>query len=65
MIFSASEVLPFTTSEKTFLDLLLNQGIIDSTLLTDDPLLQKRIQNQPLLQWKARNVRKHKGLPEN
>jgi len=62
---SMSSVLPFTTSEKTFLDLLLDQGIIDSTLLTDDPLLQKRIQNQPLLQWKARNVRKHKGLPEN
>ena len=57
-----SKVLPFTPSEKTFLDLLLDQGVIDATQLTDDPVLQTRIQDQPLLQWKAYNVRKHKGL---
>ncbi len=57
-----SSVLPFTASEKTFLDLLLEQGVIDSTLLTNDPGLQKCIQDQPLLQWKVHNVRKHKGL---
>ena len=59
---SLSTVLPFTPSEITFLDLLLDQAIIDATLLTSDPVLQARIQNQPLLQWKAHNVRKHKGL---
>lgn len=59
-----SSMLPFTAPEKAFLDLLLDQGIIDSTLLTTDPGLQKRIQDQPLLQWKAHNVRKHKGLSE-
>lgn len=42
--------------------LLLDEGKIDSTILTDDPILQKRIQGQPLLEWKAINVRKHKGL---
>ncbi len=57
-----SSVLPFTVPEKTFLDLLLDQGVIDPTLLTNNHSLQKRIQDQPLLQWKAHNVRKHKGL---
>lgn len=59
-----SSVLPFTTSEKTFLDLLLDQGVINATLLTADPGLQQRIQDQPLLQWKAHNVRNYKGLSE-
>jgi predicted nucleotidyltransferase component of viral defense system len=59
-----SSVLPFTISEKTFLDLLLDQGVINATLLTANPGLQQRIQDQPLLQWKAHNVRKYKGLSE-
>ena len=58
-----SLVLPFTDSEREFLDLLLDEGEIDSTVLTSDKTLQKRIQDQPLLRWKAINVRKHKGLP--
>ena len=58
-----SLVLPFTDSEREFLDLLLDEGEIDSTVLTSDKALQKRIQDQPLLKWKAINVRKHKGLP--
>lgn len=57
-----SSVLPFAKNEKAFLDLLLDQGEIDSTMLTSDPDLQNRIQKQPLLEWKAVNVRKHKGL---
>lgn len=57
-----SAVLPFTESEREFLDLLLDRGMIDSTLLTTDQSLQRRIQSQPLLQWKACNVRSHKGL---
>jgi hypothetical protein len=57
-----SAVLPFTEAEKAFLDLLLDEGKIDSTILTADPILQKRIQGQPLLEWKAINVREHKGL---
>ncbi|MEA3547148.1 MAG: nucleotidyl transferase AbiEii/AbiGii toxin family protein [Thermodesulfobacteriota bacterium] len=57
-----SAVLPFTEAEKAFLDLLLDRGEIDSTILTADPSLQKRIQVQPLLEWKAINVRKHRGL---
>lgn len=57
-----SAVLPFTDSEREFLDLLLDRGVIDPTLLTADESLQRRIQCQPLLEWKALNVRKHKGL---
>lgn len=55
-------VLPITSKERTFLDLLLDEGVIDSSLLTSNPELQKRIQVQPMLQWKALNVRKHYGL---
>jgi predicted nucleotidyltransferase component of viral defense system len=57
-----SVVLPFSEKERAFLDLLLEQGEIDSTILTADSDLQQRIQKQPLLEWKAVNVRKHKGL---
>ena len=58
-----SAVLPFTESERVFLDLFLDRGVIDSTILTNDASLQRRIQNQPLLEWKALNIRRHKGLP--
>ena len=57
-----SAVLPFTDSEFEFLDLLLDKGQIDGTILTADLMLQNRIQRQPLLEWKALNVQQHKGL---
>ena len=57
-----SAVLPLTDAEGAFLDLLLDRGEIDSTILTADSNLQGRIQGQPLLAWKALNVRQHKGM---
>jgi len=57
-----SRILPFTDAESQFLDLLLEHGKIDASLLTPDKTLQERIQCQPLLKWKALNVRHHKGL---
>ena len=57
-----SVVLPLAPNEIEFLDRLLDHGEIDSTILTTDTSLQHRIQRQPLLEWKAVNVRKHKGL---
>ncbi len=57
-----SAVFPFTKAEREFLNLLLDWGVIDSSLLTSDPILQQNINDQPLLRWKAVNVRKHKGL---
>lgn len=41
---------------------LLDKGEIDSAILTVDETLQKCIQQQPLLEWKALNVRQYKGL---
>ena len=57
-----SAVLPFMDSERAFLDLLLDRGVVDSSILTADASLQRRIQSQPLLEWKAINVRRYKGI---
>lgn len=54
-------VLPFNHAEKEFLDRLLDHGEIVPSLLTKDTELADRISRQPLLQWKAQNVRQHKG----
>jgi hypothetical protein len=56
-----SVVLPLTPAEMEFLDRLLDHGEILPSLLTSDETMQSRIMEQPLLQWKAINVRKHKG----
>ena len=57
-----SRLLPLNEAELAFLDLLLDEGEIDATLLTPDATLQEHIQAQPLLEWKAQNVRRHKAL---
>ena len=57
-----SVVLPFEDNELEFLDLILDHGRIEPVLLTTDQELQVRIQCQPLLEWKALNVRKYKGI---
>jgi hypothetical protein len=54
-----SAVLPLRANERAFLDLLLGRGEIDASLLTSDVSLQERIRRQPLLAWKAQNVRLH------
>lgn len=53
-------LLPFTEAEQAFLDLLIEDGIIEADLLTSDGDLQKRIQAQPMLRWKALNVKEYK-----
>ena len=55
-------VLPLNESEIGFLNVLLEEGRIDAELLTDDPELIRRIKRHPLLEWKALNVRRHKGI---
>ncbi len=57
-----SALLPFNDAEMAFLDLLLDGGEIDATILTNDADLQRRIQAQPMLEWKAQNVREHRRL---
>lgn len=59
-----SALLPLNDGELAFLDRLLDEGTIDASLLTSDRGLRERISAQPLLEWKARNVRRHLGLPE-
>jgi hypothetical protein len=51
-------VLPLRQRELAFLEALMGEGIVDASLLTDDPVLRERIQAQPGLHWKALNVRK-------
>lgn len=50
-------VLPLTEAELEFLDRLLNHGEIAPALLTNDQALGERIATQPMLAWKALNVR--------
>jgi len=56
-----SAVLPFAKAEREFLNLLLEEGKIDPSLLTADTELQDRIRRHPLLEWKAVNVRRYKS----
>ena len=57
-----SLVLPLADEERAFLDLLLDGGRIEPSLLTCDEKLRERIRSQPLLLWKANNVHRYKGL---
>jgi predicted nucleotidyltransferase component of viral defense system len=57
-----SQLLPFSEPERRFLELLLDRGIIDASMLTEDRELLERIERQPLLAWKAAHVRRHRGL---
>jgi len=54
-------VLPFTDAEREFLDRILDHGEIKPDVLTADPDMAGRIMSHPMLQWKAQNVRQHKG----
>jgi len=56
-----SVLLPFTSEERQFLDRLLEDGVIEAAMLTEDSVLRERIERHPLLAWKAKNVREHKG----
>ena len=57
-------VLPLEASERQFLDALNDRGEIIPSLLTTDSRLQQVIQTHPGLLWKARNVRRHRGVDE-
>jgi len=54
-------LLPFTASEKEFLDRFLDYGEIVPVLLTEDQGLAARIRRHPGLEWKALNVPEFKG----
>jgi len=54
-------VFPLLTHEIKFLELILEKGEIEPSLLTSDKDLQERIKRHPMLLWKAMNVRKNFG----
>ena len=51
-----------TVSERAFLDGVLNHGEIDAGLLDIAPEIRVRIEAMPMLAWKVRHVREHRGL---
>lgn len=59
-----SLVLPLTGEEREFVDRLNARGEIAPDLLTSDPAMQTLVRGHPALRWKALNVRRHVGLPE-
>jgi hypothetical protein len=58
---SLDAVLPFLAEEREFLRRLSEHGEINASLLTTDGDLALRITRHPLLNWKALNVRRHRG----
>lgn len=54
-------VLPLSEAELEFLDRLLDHGEVQPSLLTADVALVERVGRHPLLEWKALNVRRHRG----
>jgi len=55
-----SLVLPLKATEMEFLNRLLDKGEIIPSILTSDKTLIRNIKKQPLLEWKALNVRQYK-----
>jgi hypothetical protein len=56
-----SSLVRFIPEEAEFLDRLLDQGEIVPGLLTEDAEMAARIQDHPLLRWKALNVQRHRS----
>ncbi len=57
-----SRVLPLTKPEREFIAGVHERGEIQPALITTDDALQRKIQANPPLRWKALNVRRHRGL---
>ena len=54
-------LLAWSQDERRFLDRLLDEGEIEPERLHPDPTVQERVRMQPMLRWKAQNVREHRG----
>ncbi len=54
---AVKRLLDWSAAERRFLDRLHDDGVVDAEVLHPDPVIQERIRLQPMLQWKARNVR--------
>ncbi|MBC8327854.1 MAG: nucleotidyl transferase AbiEii/AbiGii toxin family protein [Planctomycetes bacterium] len=56
----AARLTNWSVPEREFLDRLHDEGEVDASLLHQDPEVQERIMTQPMLLWKAQNVRRHR-----
>ncbi len=56
-----SAVLPLTVEECEFLARLNDHGEVLPDLLCGDPAMHELLSSHPALQWKALNVRRHRG----
>jgi len=54
---AVNRLLDWSAAERRFLDRLHDEGIVDAEVLHADPVIQERIRSQPMLLWKAQNVR--------
>ncbi len=54
-------LLVWSEGDRRFLDRLLDEGEIEPEHLHSDPTVQQRVRMQPMLQWKAQNVREHRA----
>lgn len=57
-----SFLFDLTESEREFLDGVLDRGEVNADLLDVPSDIRMRIAAMPMLAWKCRNVRKHRGL---
>ena len=57
----AGRLLSWSPAERAFLDRLHEAGEVEAAVLHSDPELQDKIAAQPMLLWKAQNVRRHRA----
>lgn len=55
-------LVAWSAGERAFIGALMEHGELKPEFLTQDPGLRQRIARQPMLRWKQRNVRQHRGL---
>jgi hypothetical protein len=58
---AVGRLLDWSPAERRFLDRLHDDGVVDVEALHTDATVQERIRTQPMLLWKAQNVREHGG----
>ncbi len=59
----ADRLIDWSPAERHFLDRLHDEGVVDAVILSGDPTLQGRIRTQPMLLWKAQNIRNFRERP--
>jgi predicted nucleotidyltransferase component of viral defense system len=58
---AVDRLLDWSLAERRFLDRLHDDGVVDAEALHTGKVVLERIRNQPMLLWKAQNVREYGG----